>query len=198
MSRLVALAAVAALALSADRASAALVVLDFTSGGYADELGSSFPPDTYNQDGFKLQVATPGNHIDVGYLGALGFHNGPANDTQDNDLILTFSGGAFDFVGVDISGFDLGAVSLDLVASNGATASYTTTGFKPTPAFTNVTFVRFSITPDAGSEGVGFNSMTVNNVPTVAAVPEPASLLAAAVGLPCLGAVVRRARRRAA
>jgi len=178
-------------------AAAGPVTLDFSSGAYAIEQGTTFEFDTYNQSGFKLTVITPFNHIDPNYLlaGPLGFHNGPFNPTEDNDLILTFSGGAFDFDGLDIAAFDSGASGIDLFGSNGASAAISSVGFTATPGFSNVTFVRFSM-PFAGAapgvEGVIFNSMLVDNEPT-GEVPEPSSMILFTLGaLGCAGAARRR------
>lgn len=190
---LTACAAIGLLSLVAGQASAAPILLDFSSGAYANEQFSTFGSDTYNQSGFKLTVMAPGNHLDPGGGGVLTFHNGPVNPVEDNDLILTYSGGAFDFNGVNIVGFDNFVNSLELFGSGGQFLSTASTGFTATPTFTNVTFVRFSlpITVSAPS-GVTFDSMLVNNAP-VAEIPEPASMVLFGLGaLGCAGAVRRR------
>ena len=178
----------------------AMVTLDFISGTYSAELA---PPriDTYRQDGFKLQVERVFDHIDPvdpPYLPSpLFFHNNVAGALDpDNDLILTFNDGeAFDFVGIDIAGFRNSAPSLDLIASNGATASFSTTGFKATPAFTNITSVIFSIPfsgPFSTNEIVDLGRISVDDAPS--AVPEPSSL--ALLGAGALGLLGFRNRRR--
>lgn len=193
--RTIAAVALGVCALAAGQASAAPITLDFTSGTFVDEQGPTQSPDTYNQSGFKLTVVTPGNHIEQNLIGLMGFHNDDANPVLDNDLILTYSGGAFDFLGLDIAGFGFSATSLELLGSNSAFASFATTGFNATPAFTNVTWVRFSIpiTPQGEPyEAVGINSMSLETAPT-AEIPEPASLVLFGLGaLGCMGAARRR------
>lgn len=197
LKHVIAAAAVLGSALAAP-AWAAPLTLNLTSGTYSDERGPTQSPDTYREAGFALQVETAGNHIDPGaFSGDIGFHNGPANPTQDNNLILTFGGSAFQFLGVDIGDFANGATSLELTGSNGATASFTATGFNATTAFSNVTSITFSINPNAGggnAEGIGLNGLSVDTTPLATAVPEPASLALAGLGL--VAALTARRRQR--
>jgi len=151
-------------------AQAALITLDFTTGSYSDRDIQGLYYDTYTQDGFTLTTQITANHLDPNiYVGNMAFHNGPENPTTDNNLILTYSGGAFDLTSIDFSGFRFNGTSLDLQGSNGATESITTIGLNSL-SFLNVTSVNFSIT---GSSGVaGWDSLVVNTAP----VPIPAAL----------------------
>lgn len=180
-----------AVAFSAGESSAAPILLDLTSGSFSAQLGGSI--DTYVEDGYRLQVAAAGNHIDLGGLGDIDFHNGPANPTTDNNLVLTFGTGAFDLLSVDIAGYFNGATSLELIGSNGTSLMISSTGVVATPGLMGVTSVTLSI-PFVGpgnGQRVGLNGFSVQ----AAAVPEPASMLAWSL-IAGVGAVGYRFRKR--
>ncbi len=164
-------------------ANAAVLTIDFTSGV---NTGNT----SYTEDGFTLAITASGNHFDPGFIGTIGFHNGPGNPVIDNNLLLTFSGGAFDLTNIDFAGFENAGIALDLTGSDGSTATITSLGNNALP-FVNVTSVTFSVRESSGNTGsAGWNSLLVNTVPTSApVVPEPSSL--ALFGL-CLVAFVTR------
>lgn len=165
-------------------AQAGLVNLDFTSGVYSDEkgvisngLGKIPMMDTYMQDGFKLTTVSAGNHLDPNYMFAtVGFHNGPVNPVLDNNLILTYTGGAFDLTSINLSAFSSAMYSLDLIASDGTTATFNnfvgkrSLGVKPL-SFLNITSVIFSASGADDDAGAGWGGLTVNNSPSAVPVP---------------------------
>jgi hypothetical protein len=192
-------ALLALMAGSGGPARAAIITLDLTSGTYSNQLGTPQPFDTYAESGFRLQVDAAGNHIDLGYLGDFGIHNGPSNPVADNNLVLTFGGAAFTFLGVDIGAFDQGG-SLDVIGSNGVTLHLAGTGFQATPGFVGVTSITFSVpfaAPPTNVEGAGFLGFQVDT--EVAAAPEPSTWALGAIGALGCGtwARMRRAKIRA-
>lgn len=143
--------------------------LDFTSGTYGTTANPQFVT-SYTQDGYLLAPQAAGNHMDLGLIGDLAFHNGDQNTAQDNNIILTFGSGAFNLTSIDIAGFGYGGTQLDLFGSNGAMQSITTTGMIALSAFSNVTSVMFSMLEAPTTyAGVGFNGMEVSAVPVPAA-----------------------------
>ena len=176
---------------------AATITLDFTSGVFSDVKGtidsstgnpSPANVDTYIQDGFTLTTIDAGNHIDIGGVGAsVGFHNGPSNPVSDNNLILTYSGGAFDLTGIDGFVFSINNPTLDFTGSNGSALSIGTAG-DYSLSLLNVTSVVFSMS-DVGSD-VGWGSLTVNTAPS--SVPVPAATWLFGSGLLGLVGLARR------
>ncbi|MBH9577214.1 VPLPA-CTERM sorting domain-containing protein [Inhella proteolytica] len=169
---------------------AAPVTLDLTSGLDSNvAVANPSLRDTYDEDGFRLQMAQAGNHFDRGFIGDLGFHNGPTN-LDDIGWTLSFGGAAFDLLGVDIAAFANEARSMTLRGSNGQTLTLDQNGFQAL-AFHNVTAVHFNIDQDGGIQTVGLNGLLIDTVPTLA-VPEPASALLMLAGLGGLAALRRR------
>ena len=147
---------------------AAPVTLDFTSGTYSRTHTTGYY-DTYTEDGFTLTPLEEGNHFDS-YIGAMTFHNGTDNVVDDNNLVLTYSGGAFDLTSIDSVAFEFGATSLDLLGSDSTTQSIGVSSHAL--SFLNVNSVIFSVAPPSGWSIAGWNSLEVNTTP----VPVPAAL----------------------
>ena len=147
------------------------ITLDFTSGTYT-QLGSTAQYKTsYTEDGYSLDVTSAGNHFDVAshIVGDVGFHNGPVNPVNDNDLILTFGGGAFNLTNIDFAGFQGSGTSLDFFGSDGTTQSISGIAGIYSLSFLNVSWVKLSMLDLAGEEYAGWNSMEVSAVPVPAA-----------------------------
>ena len=175
-------------------AQAAPITLDFTSGSFSDNADTDTLFDKYVEGGFTLMALAPDNHIDekgAGAPGNMNFHNGRAtNPTTDNNLELTFSGGAFDLTSIDFTGFFDNGISLDLLGSDNTTATITAAGINVLP-FLNVTSIIFSVTESNGEiGGAGWDSLTVNDAPS--AVPVPAAVWLFGSGLAGLLGVSKR------
>ncbi len=185
---------VVALLLSANL-NAAAITLDFTSGVFSDVKDtinsttgdSNNGVDTYTQDGFTLTTQAAGNHIDPNAIAAVGFHNGPSNPVADNNLILTFSGGAFDLTGINGFVFSINSPTLDFTGSSGLTETITVAG-NYSLSLLNVTSVIFS-TSNVGSD-VGWSSLIVDTTPS--SVPLPAAIWLFSSGLIGLVGLSRR------
>lgn len=172
-------------------AHAAPIVLDLTSGT-SSTLNNFYAEDTYDEDGFRLQMRA-GDHFDIGFIGDLGFHNGPLN--PDNTLWrLTFGGNAFSLTDVVISGFENGGNQLILTGSNAAVQVLTAIGNNSVIGMGKVTWVEFNIGPDGGVEALGLNQINVDNDPVGA--PEPVSL--SLLGLGLAGVASQRRRKQSA
>lgn len=182
-------AATAALMLAVGAANAAPILLDLSSGTDSIQNGAPFGLDTYVEGGFRIQMDRAGDHIDRGFLGDLGFHNGPANP---DDITWTLSkfGLAFSLLSIDLGGFANGFSSLLLTASNGATQTVSTGGLTSILGMGNVTFVQFDILQDGGIQAVGMNGITVDNAQN--SVPVPGTLALLGIGLAGLGALRRK------
>jgi hypothetical protein len=176
-------------------ASAVIVNLDFRDSGFSTNVGSR---NTYNQDGFTLKTVNIGNHLDVPNGQTLAWHHGLENPVFQNTLSTTFSGGAFDFLSIDVRGNPQG---LRFTASNGSFQDVApqfegvvTFG----AAFRNI--VSFTIDILGNGTAIHFvdNGM-LNTVPTtVGAVPEPETYALMAAGLAALVLAARRRRQKRA
>lgn len=142
--------------------------LDFNSGVTTGNM-------SYLEDGFTFAVDSTGNHFDNNWIGAMGFHNGPGNSVNDNNLTLSFGGAAFDLLDIDISNI-YGDGTLELTGSNGSSFVSSALGLQSVN-FYNVTSVSFSAIDSEPTRwgGASWNGITVDNVPTNS-IPEPTSV----------------------
>jgi hypothetical protein len=193
------------LGLSAPIHSAAVTV-DFSSGVYTPPLDA-----VYTEDGFMFSVPA-GNHTDCGPLGAAAFgitpfrvycwHNGGGNSVVDNDVTLDFGGAAFDLISLDIVADPFGQnqalppFTVDFVSSAGVVTVAGQTPATINLNWTNITSVIMSInddptcTVDACRHDGVIDNVVLNNVPTITAIPEPATLALLSAGL--VGLLVAR------
>ena len=151
--------------------SAYAITLDFTSGVYTKVGSSTQYNSLYTEDGFSLAVESAGNHFDTAshIVGDVGFHNGPVNPVNDNNLILSMGGTAFNLTSMDFAGFQGSGITLDFIGSDGTTQSITGVAGIYSLALYNVTSVTLSMADLAGEEYAGWNSMEVSAVPVPAA-----------------------------
>lgn len=175
---------------SATSSKAALVTLDLSSGTDGVTGGTLVGFDTYQESGFQLKMDRAGDHYDRGYIGVLGFHNGP-NNQDDISWTLSFGGSAFDLLSINIAGF-VSATSVTLTGSNGASQILSSVGLNAVAGLSNVTFVTFNIDQDGGSQAVGLNSLSVDNAPV--RIPEAGSSLAL-LGFGVAGLTLLRRKR---
>lgn len=165
--------AVAGLSMAAN---ASVIDLDLISGSDSVTKGAPFGFDTYTESGFTITMDRAGDHIDRGFLGDLGFHNGPAN--PDNiTWTLSFGGNAFSLLGVDVGGFSSGATSFTVTGSSGISQVISANGFNLV-SLLNVTSVKFNIDQDGGIESVGLNGLRVDTAPSVPDATSTLGLLA--------------------
>lgn len=145
---------------------AATITLDLVSGVDSTLNGAITRFDTYDEDGFRIQVDRAGDHIDRGFIGDFGFHNGPTNQA-DISWTLTFGGNVFNLLDIDTAGFSEGASSFTLTDSNAHTQVIDSSGITAISGMTDITFVTFNIDQDqlGGAEFVGLNEMTVSAAP---------------------------------
>ncbi len=125
------MAALLLVTIAAKNSSAGVLALDLTSGVRTTErsTGLSYTDfDTYRESGFQVQVESLGNHMDSGYFEGINFHNGPANDVSDNDLLLTFSGGNFSLLGFSYGSFSVFSSDLTFTGSNGFSVTVSAAG----------------------------------------------------------------------
>ena len=173
-------------------ASAVIVNLDFRDAGFTSNTGSN---NTYNQDGFTLKTVDPGNHLDVPNGQTLAWHQGLTNPMFENTLSTTFSGGAFDFMSIDVRGNSQG---LRFTASNG-TFQDVAAGFEGVvtfgTGFQNIVSFAIDILGDGTAIHFVDNGM-VSTVPTaVVAVPEAETYALMMAGLGALALVSARRRQ---
>lgn len=165
------------------------LTFDLISGVFSDLNSAGWDGDTYTQDGYQAQTKAAGNHLDSDTT--LNWHNaghGP-NPTADNDVRLTFGGGAFDFLSFYLLVLYDDTPSLDITASNGYSGSFTTIGAKSLgSSISNVTWVDFSITDGSISDGgVALDDFEVRS----SSVPDGGSTIAL-VGMTVLGLAIAR------
>jgi hypothetical protein len=184
----------------AQSAESAVVSIDFTDGVYSK---TGFPnpgggyDDTYTEDGFQF-ITPNGNHFDSSLAsGYLHFHEGGDN-TAENIVRLTFSGGLFDLSSITLrSGTPTpNSARIDLTSSSGAMATIgPAPGLVNITGFTNVTWVDFNISSATFGDAV-FENVTLNGAPVTPTVgsPEPASFVL--FGLGALGMATGAVRRR--
>lgn len=160
-----------ALLLTVGSTNAVATTLDLVSGVDSTLNGATTRFDTYDEDGFRIQVDRPGDHIDRGFTGDMGFHNGPSNEANIS-WTLTFGGSEFNLLDIDTAGFESGASSFTLTDSNSHTQVIDSNGITAIFGMTSVTSVTFNIDQDqvGGVEFVGLNEITVSAVPIPAAV----------------------------
>lgn len=190
------------LGFSAKHAEAAIVTLDFNSGTLSNtgvaSGGTTY--DTYMQSGFTLKTLDSTDHLEGtlnGYspAGTLSWHKTGSNSSTNNQLITTFSGGAFDLLRLDVL---LNSDGLTITSSKGGLFNYVP-GSTGSIAFSslgadwqNITSFTIGITGNQNTLH-RLDSIVLNNVPTTAVVPEPSSL--ALYGVGALGLMVGVARR---
>ena len=171
-------------------ASAVIVNLDFRDSGFSSNTGSN---NTYDQDGFTLRTADPGNHLDVPNGQTLAWHQGLNNPAFENTLSTTFSGGAFDFLSIDVRGNPQG---LRFTASNG-TFQDVVAGFEGVvtfgTGFRNIVSFTIDILGDGTAIHFVDNGM-LSTVPT--AVPEAETYALMTAGLAALALASRRRAQR--
>lgn len=182
------LACLLALAACFTSAHAAPVYLALTGGAYSSVNGPAAGyPDTYVESGFRIQMVRAGDHMDPGYLGDIGFHNGSLN--PDNIAWrLDYFGAAFNLVDINIAAITGRATSFTLTGSNGATQTISSLGTVAILGMGNVTSVTFNIDQDGSGQSVGLSAMNVDTSP----VPLPGTLALFGLGAAALGAARRR------
>ncbi len=176
-------------------ADAATVELDLTSGVFSNQVGAS--NDTYDEDGFRLQMKA-GDHMDPGFGGDIGFHDGPVNSAE-TFWTLTFGGSAFDLLQIEVASFPNSGVGFTATGSNGAFQSIVSTGLINLVGFTNVASVTFDLidNPATNIEAVSFNTIYVDDKPsTNGVVPLPAGLPLLLTSLGAFGILSRRRKQR--
>jgi len=186
------LACLLALAGSVATAQAAPINLDLTSGVFSITNGATFLYDTYVEDGFRIRMVRAGDHFDPGFVGDIGFHNGPLN--EDNiSWTLDFFGASFMLTDIDIAGFTNGATSVTLTGSNGAIQTIAAAGISAIAGMGNITSVTFNIDQDGDIQALGLNGINVETTPDdPQAVPLPSTLGLLGLGLAALGLSRRR------
>jgi len=176
-------------------ASAVEVNLDFRDAGFSSNVGSN---NTYAQDGFTLRTVNVGNHLDVPNGQTLAWHHGINNPAFQNTLSTTFSGGAFDFLSIDVRGNTQG---LRFTASNG-TFQDVAAGFEGVVTFGSGFQSILSFTIDILGDGTAIHFVDngmVNTTPTpVVAVPEAETYAMMMAGLGALAALCRRRQQKRA
>ncbi|HEX2541290.1 MAG TPA: PEP-CTERM sorting domain-containing protein [Caldimonas sp.] len=174
-------------------AAAVVVNLDFRDSGFSSNGGSN---NTYNQDGFTLRTVNAGNHLDVPNGQTLAWHHGISNPVFSNTLLTTFSGGAFDFVSLEIKGNPQG---LRFSASNGSIQDVAA-GFEGVVGFGAGFEDIVSFTIDILGNGTAIHVVDngVLEFGPVQAIPEPETVLLMAGGMALLAARVRRRPSRRA
>jgi hypothetical protein len=174
------------------QASPYLLILDLTSGTQSNLKGASVAFDTYDEHGFRLQMDHAGDHMDADVPGSdLYFHNG-FNNPSNVTWKLSYGGSAFNFFLADIAGFFDGGTALTLTGSNGNVAELTGPGEAFLSGFSNVTWVKFDLSPDDGTQAMGLNSLHVGTV----GAPEPGIL--GLFGLGFSAAMLRKRRQQQA
>jgi len=172
-------------------ARAVVVSLDFRDTGFSSNVGSN---NTYTQDGFTLRTVDTGNHLDVPNGQTLAWHQGLTNPDFQNTLATTFSGGAFDFLSIEVRGNTQG---LRFTASNGLFQDVAP-GFEGVVTFGSgfQDIVSFAIDILGDGTAIHFvDNAMVDTVPSpVAAVPEAETYAMMLAGLGALAAVFRRRR----
>jgi hypothetical protein len=171
-------------------AQAAPVYLDLTSGAFSVQNGAPILYDTYVEDGFRIRMSRAGDHLDPGFIGDIGFHNGPLND-DDIMWILDFGGAAFNLVDINIAGFVNGAASMTLTGSNGASQTVSALSTTAIAGMGNVTFVTFDLDQDGGVQAVGMSAINVDTTPR-GDVPLPGSIALLGLGAAAMVAGRRR------
>lgn len=156
------------------------LTLDFTTG-----VNTGIT--SYSEDGFTLAVDSVGNHFDDNWSGAMGFHNGPGNSVNDNNLTLSFGGAVFDFLDIDMSNFNNDG-RLELIASDGTNFISSTLG-QQNVNFFNVTSVSFSIRDRSENifGGASWNNITVDFNSAGNSIPEPTSVALLGLALAGIG-----------
>lgn len=209
MSKVAFLSLAVCLAVATGPASAAIVTIDFTSGGggIINRVGTPGGTgiNTYTENGLLIATSNTSNHLEFfGSPGAgtwggtlttgLPWHRGGSNPVDPNVLNATFGGNAFDLISLDVVSNTDG---LSFLSSNGGLVNVAAgvTGpllFSGT-GWQNIT--GFSITIlGAGNPAQlhALDNIVLNDAPTV---PEPASMLAWGV-IAGVGAMGYRLRKR--
>jgi hypothetical protein len=148
---------------------AVATTLDLVSGVDSILNGAITSFDTYDEDGFRIQMDRAGDHLDRNFIGDIAIHNGPTNQSNVS-WTLTFGGSAFNLLDIDTAGLLNGASSFTLTDSNNHTQVVDSTGVTAISGMIDVTFVIFNIDQDqvAGIEAIGLNEITVSAVPVPA------------------------------
>jgi len=174
-------------------AGAVVVNLDFRDAGFSSNVGRN---NTYQQDGFTLRTLTLGNHLDVPNGQTLAWHDGIDNPVFQNVLSTTFSGGAFDFLSIDVRGNSQG---LRFAASNG-TFQDVAAGIEGVVSFGTGFRNIVSFTIDILGNGTAIHfvdNAMLNTVPTVVgAVPEAETYALLMGGLAALAFAGRRRQQK--
>lgn len=161
------------------------LTLDFNSGV---TVGSGNVITSYTEDGFTLVADLAGNHFDDNYGGgAMGLHNGLDNLFYQNTLTLSYGGGAFDLLDIDLSYFHKNAL-LELTNSNGSRFIGFALGVQDVN-FYDVTSVSFLISDTEGTPngGVAWDSITVDIPSAGTSIPEPTSVALLGLALAGIG-----------
>jgi hypothetical protein len=156
------------------QASPILVQLDLISGELSNLNGALTGNDTYDEDGFRLQMDNATDHLDANVFDSnLYFHNGFSNPGNIH-WTLSRGGAIFDLLQLDLAALVDGASSLTLTGSNDQVQVLETLGQSVLSGFTDVSWVKFDIAPDVGSAGVGIDSLEF--AIDSAIIPEPRML----------------------
>ncbi len=174
---------------AAGPARADIQVMEFTNSGFGN--GSYF------EKGFTLTPTIVGNHFnDNGGATYFDFHSGSAN-TPVNNFLITSAGGAFDFLSFDVLANPDGLVFTSNLGDTFIVQPGTIGSFNLPVSFQNITSVEIGYVNElANTYYQILDNLRFNDVPTVAAVPEPTTLAVwSIVGL--IGAAHGWRRRRA-